>query len=125
MKTLFLAAVAALAAAGAASAQQETSTVTVNAGTTVRTFDDRLAGINTATWDNSNLVDAASNAVVQAIDTRLMRFPGGSTSDQYHWQTNQVTSNSGSYSGVSFDQFETQLAQPNHIQTIITTNYGS
>lgn len=115
---------AALALAAAALAQQENSTVTVNVGTTVRVFDDRLAGINTAMWD-STLASAASSTVAQAVDARLMRFPGGSTSDTYHWQSGLSTQSGSSFSGVSFDQFETQLAQPNHIQTIITANYGS
>ncbi|HEY3756332.1 MAG TPA: hypothetical protein VGL42_09310 [Opitutaceae bacterium] len=56
------------------------------------------------------------------MDTRIMRFPGGSSSDVYHWQTNLV--DGSTYAGVSFDQFETQLALPNHIQTMITLNYG-
>lgn len=122
MKSVLFAGLAALVVAGAAQAQ-ENATVSVNAGATVRTFDDRLAGINTATWDNSTLVDAQSNSVAQQIDSRLMRFPGGSSSDAYHWATN---SNDGTtYQGVSYDTFETQLTQPNHIQTIITLNYGS
>lgn len=120
----FLAALAALAAAGAAAAQTENSTVTVNVGSVVRPFDDRLAGLNVATWDNAPLLDAASLAVLQAADVRLMRFPGGSTADTYHWASNS-SDPTPNYHGVSFDQFETQLAAPNHIQAIITTNYGS
>ncbi|HZZ58734.1 MAG TPA: hypothetical protein VFE31_12960 [Opitutaceae bacterium] len=124
MKSLFWAAAAALMAGGAALAQPEVSTVTVNVGTVVRPFDDRLAGINVATWDNAPLLDSASLAVALATDVRLMRFPGGSTADTYHWATNS-SDPTPNYHGVSFDQFETVLAASNHIQSIITTNYGS
>lgn len=119
-----------LAIVGAAGARIAAATVAidVSAGVVVRTVDDRMFGLNTAVWDNA-FNNAETLPLLRAIDLRMLRFPGGSTSDTYDWQTNKSyvagtrTLNTWSWS-TSFDDFaRTALAAG--AQAFITVNYGS
>jgi len=58
--------------------------VTVNAAQPLRTADARWFGVNTATWDE-DLGDAQILPLLQQAGTLALRWPGGSTSDGYHW----------------------------------------
>ncbi len=67
------------------SAQTLPATITVNAGTTVASFIPvSIFGNNTAYWigNTSNL---AVQPQVQAAGNYFLRYPGGSSSDGYHW----------------------------------------
>jgi Immunoglobulin domain len=97
--------------------------VTVNAGQAVRKVDDRMFALNTAVWDGS-FTDAQTLAALQAIDVRFMRFPGGSTSDDYDWQTGDAVEEGGSAGSTTFDEFAA-TALATHAQVVITTNYGT
>lgn len=114
----------AVLAGGGAVFGQLTTTTTLNvyAKTVVRSVDDRQAALNTATWDG-DLPSAQTQGLLQAMDVRFLRYPGGSPSDGYDWQ-NGGTSTVGSYIANDFDQFE-QTVQALHSQVIITANYGS
>lgn len=109
--------------AGAAVAE-----VTVNANEVIRTVDDRLFGLNTAVWDNA-FTNPETLPLLKAIDIRTLRFPGGSTSDTYDWQTNRSyqtgtrTLNDWSWA-TSFDDFA-QTAVALNASVFITVNYGS
>jgi hypothetical protein len=111
-----------LAIAGAATARAQ-ATVTVDATTVVRKVDDRMFALNTAVWDNA-FKDAQTLATLQAVDVRFMRFPGGSTSDDYDWQTGDTVEEGGSAGSTTFDQFAA-TALATHAQVVITTNYGT
>jgi len=98
----------------------------VDAAHSLRTVDDRFFGINTATWD-SQLASSATptlpasltflgNDEAAGADYRALRFPGGSTADDFHWQA--------AAPGTSFDRFAA-LAQSLHAQVVLTANYGS
>src|ERR1700683_3776672 len=77
-----IAAVAAgLALASIARAQ---ANVAVDATTTVRIVDDRMFGLNTAVWDNS-YADSQTLTALKAVDARFLRYPGGSSSDDFDW----------------------------------------
>src|SRR3954462_5949386 len=65
----------------------QTATVTVNAGTTLRTVDDRHFGANSTAWDGA-LGTTQTQSLLQAAGIRAIRLPGGSLSDEYHWRTN-------------------------------------
>ena len=56
----------------------------VDAGQTLRTVDARQFGLNTATWDGS-LGNSSTLPMLQQIGCLALRWPGGSTSDDYHW----------------------------------------
>ncbi len=66
-------------------AQTLPATITVNAGTTVTSFAPiSVFGNNTAYWiaKSDNL---AIQSKVQAAGNYFLRYPGGSSSDDYHW----------------------------------------
>ncbi len=78
-------------------------------------------GINTAAWD-SNFADSAIATDLSSADTGLVRYPGGSTADQYLWQTNAV---SGSTEPLDFAQYSSQVDAISDGQKFVTVDYGS
>ncbi|HEV3256922.1 MAG TPA: hypothetical protein VG013_08600, partial [Gemmataceae bacterium] len=56
----------------------------VNAGQIIRPVDNHVLGVNVAWWD-SNLNTAQTQQMVQAAGLTMFRFPGGSTSDTWHF----------------------------------------
>jgi len=85
----------------------------VNAAANLRTVDARQFGVNTATWDG-NLGNSQTLPLVQQAGITTLRWPGGSTSDTYHWQSDS-TGNS------RFRNLATNLGA----QVFVTANYGS
>jgi alpha-L-arabinofuranosidase len=59
-------------------------TVKVDPKATVRTIDSRLFGINLADWD-PYLSGTSEEAILRQMGTKVVRLPGGSASDDYHW----------------------------------------
>jgi hypothetical protein len=96
--------------------------ITVDSTKTLRTVDPRLFALNTAVWDSEVNTDA-TRTLLGAAGIRALRFPGGSTSDTYHWQTNKSDGNSFMWA-TSFDDFA-KVAVPLGAQVFITINYGS
>jgi len=105
---------------------QTSANVTVNTGTSLGTMPSTAYGVNTATWDG-NMFDAQVPGLLTTLGARTLRYPGGSWSDAYHWQTNSGTSGQSVFPNPNdnFDAFMTRLAQPVGAQPIITVNYGS
>jgi hypothetical protein len=109
-------------AAPAAAASATNAQVTVNLHQTLSTVSPLAIGVNDAVWD-SNMQDAQVPGLLSADGVRVMRYPGGSTADQFHWQTN--TLDNGSSAGTNtFDQFM-QVVQKVGAAPIITVNYGT
>ena len=75
--------------------------VTVNAGSVLRTLDNRHFGINTAVWD-SVLPDTVSINLMKEAGIKALRFPGGSMSDDYDWQTGKTGTTTWA---TTFDEF--------------------
>lgn len=96
--------------------------VQVNATNTLRTADSRWFGLNTAIWDNFFDTSTTSNALAE-LGTQILRFPGGSASDEYHWGSNKSLSNTWSWA-TSFANF-IHIATNIGSQAIITVNYGT
>jgi len=48
--------------------------------------------VNTAVWDNNFDTTTTSNALAE-LGTQILRFPGGSLSDEYHWATGKTLTN--------------------------------
>jgi alpha-N-arabinofuranosidase len=96
--------------------------LSVNVNQVVRVVDDRLFGINTAVWDGA-LNTSGTIALLQAIDNKILRFPGGSAADAYHWQTNKSDGNTWQWAS-NFDAFA-NVARKTGAQAFITVNYGS
>jgi hypothetical protein len=104
---------------------QTSATVTVTAGTPLATLPPAAVGLNTAVWDG-NLLDAAVPGLLSAAGITALRYPGGSTSDVYDWQTNAIVPGQGSFANPNngFIAFAS-LAQKVGAMPVITINYGS
>ena len=84
-----------------------------DAGQVLHPVDARQFGLNTATWDGS-LGSSSTLPMLQQIGTRALRWPGGSSSDEYHWASDP----SGN---ATFQSLATNLGA----QVFTTINYGS
>jgi Cellulose binding domain len=98
------------------------ATVSVNAGQQVAAVPATAIGINGSVYD-PNLKDAAVPGLLSGAGVKVIRFPGGSESDQYNWKTNTDVV-SGATQATSFDQYATMLSQAG-AQGMITVNYGT
>jgi alpha-N-arabinofuranosidase len=94
----------------------------VNVTNTIRAADSRWLGLNTAIWDSNFDTATTSNALAE-LGTRILRFPGGSGSDEYHWATGKSLTNTWAW-GTSFGNFM-HIATNLGAQAIITVNYGT
>ncbi|HEY7355755.1 MAG TPA: cellulose-binding protein, partial [Ktedonobacterales bacterium] len=103
---------------GATSAQ-----VTVNLHQVLSAVSPLAIGVNDAVWDG-HLQDDGIAGLLRADGVRVMRFPGGSTADDFHWQTNTLDDSGASAGTDTFDQFM-QVVQHVGATPIITVNYGS
>ncbi len=98
------------------------ATVTVNAASTLDVVPQTALGVNTAVWDGP-LMGQQVPSLLRRINAVMLRYPGGSTSDLYNWQTNTVQ---GGYADPN-DNFTNfmKLVQQAHGQAIITVNGGT
>jgi alpha-L-arabinofuranosidase len=94
----------------------------VDAVQTIRPADARWFGLNTAIWDSSFDTPTTSGALAE-LGTQILRFPGGSLADFYHWAT--AKRNDGySFDPTKFSNF-VHIATNVGAQAIITVNYGT
>jgi hypothetical protein len=68
--------------------------VTVDVGQVVRPVDPKVLGVNVAWWD-SHLNTAQTQQMVQAAGLTLFRLPGGSSSDEFHFNAPPTYSGEG------------------------------
>ncbi len=96
----------------------------VNASQPIRTADARWFGLNAAVWDG--YYDTPTTvSLLNELGTHIIRLPGGSLSDEYHWVLDQ--------SGTNTFRWGTSLANFIHVitnasvnaQAIVTVNYGT
>jgi hypothetical protein len=72
--------------------------------------------------------DTAFLPLMSSAGIGLIRWPGGSTSDYYHWKTNTYgpcVAGHPSNSATAFDTWMQNIAQPLHAHVAITVNYGT
>ena len=96
--------------------------VTVNAAEGQGTIPDTAYGLNSAVWDSQMNVPEVQD-LLQGANVGMLRYPGGSYGDIYHWQDNTAP---GGYvaPGTDFDAFM-GTAQKIGAQPILIANYGS
>ncbi len=114
---------AALTGAVAAPAQAATAVgVTVNASAGLGAIPQGAIGLNTAVYDGY-MNDAAAPGLIKAAGINALRYPGGSYSDIYNWQTNVAQ---GGYDApnTSFANFMGTV-QASGARPIITVNWGT
>jgi hypothetical protein len=99
--------------------------VTVNAQDRIGTLPATGFGLNASAYDG-NLLDAAIPGLARAAGVSIIRYPGGSEADAYHWQDNSITPGQGGYANPNdtFDNFMRVVSQAG-AQAMITVNYGS
>ena len=85
----------------------------VDAAHVLQTVDARQFGLNTATWDNS-LGNAQTLPLLEQAGCSALRWPGGSTSDVYHWASDPT-------GNATFRSLATNLGA----QVFTTVNYGT
>jgi len=96
--------------------------VTVNARAGLATVPGTGLGVNDAVWD-SELGTAAVSDLLKAAGVGMMRYPGGSYGDIYHWKDNTAP---GGYvaPGTDFDTFMGSVRRVG-AQPMIIANYGT
>jgi hypothetical protein len=132
-------------ATGASSAVTVTtpSTIKVTTPSTTLAVTDQLLGMNLASWYDVVGNATAVNSAFGLAGIQAIRWPGGSWSDEYHWQTPNNSSNpnlpymcennsSGvpdgntSWGGYStFKQFVTSIVQGGNYDLALTADYGT
>lgn len=130
--TVLLALVAAVTTAppGAPSAQAAApiskaaadTTVNVDARAGLATVPGTALGVNHAVWD-AQLGTTAVSGLLHDAGVKMLRYPGGSYGDIYHWKDNTAP---GGYvaPGTDFDTFMAG-AQRTGAQPMIIANYGT
>jgi alpha-N-arabinofuranosidase len=104
-------------------------TVNIDAAKTVRTVDERVFGLNAVMWD-PEAGSAQTITLLQAAGVRTIRVPGGSLSDEYHWNLNRSinrdnpTQNNTWTWASGFNKFA-GLITGLDAQAFVTVNYGS
>jgi hypothetical protein len=99
------------------------STISVNTSKTLSTISPTILGVNFANWYDITQSGLASS--VTTMGAKALRWPGGSTSDVYHWRTNWKCQGNYTAPNSTFDNFMTDVAEPASANVAITLNYGS
>jgi hypothetical protein len=94
----------------------------VQAASPIRVVDARFFGFNTAIWDD-NFDTPTTASLFHEMGAAVLRFPGGSLSDEYHWASNKTLNNTWTWA-TSFGNF-VHVATNVGVQAFITVNYGT
>ncbi|WNM33702.1 cellulose binding domain-containing protein [Streptomyces sp. Li-HN-5-11] len=116
-------AAAASAAQAAGSVAASAATVTVNGTAGLGTFPSEGVGLNTAVYD-TYMNDTPIPGLLKAAGIGALRYPGGSYSDIYNWQTQTAVAGGYVAPNTSFSQFAA-TAHAANAQSIVTVNYGT
>lgn len=97
----------------------------MNANITVNSVPAIGLGLGVAVWDD-HMTDSAVPQIIKNAGFSLLRYPGGSYADLYHWKDNSGTAgmNANIRSEDSFDRFMA-IANETNSGVLITVNYGS
>ncbi|HZM84280.1 MAG TPA: cellulose binding domain-containing protein [Candidatus Limnocylindrales bacterium] len=97
-------------------------TVTVNARAGLARMPATGLGINDAVWD-THLGGTPTSDLLRAAGVKMIRYPGGSYGDIYHWETHTAP---GGYVAPNTD-FDTFIASVRAVgaQPMIIANYGT
>jgi hypothetical protein len=125
-RSLVVAAALVAATLGAPAAHADTPAasvdVTVNARSGLATVAGTALGVNDAVWD-AQLGTTAVSDLLGAAGVKMIRYPGGSYADIYHWKDNTAA---GGYVAPDTD-FDTFMGSVKRIgaQPMIIANYGT
>jgi len=122
MSVIAASAVAAITTASPAVAQTAAS-VTVNATDDLGTIPSNAIGLSTAVYD-SDMNDTAIPPLLKAAGIDALRYPGGSYSDIYNWQTQTAVDGGYVAPNTSFSDFMSTVNAAG-AAPVITVNYGT
>ncbi|MFD9777498.1 cellulose binding domain-containing protein [[Kitasatospora] papulosa] len=102
--------------------EASTVKVSVNAGVGLGTIDEAAFGVNHALWD-SHMNDPEVTGLLGEAGVGVMRYPGGSYGDIYHWKDHTAP---GGYVAphTTFDEFMSSV-RTSGSQPMIIANYGT
>jgi hypothetical protein len=117
-----LAAGALLGISPPAAADPAPVTVTVDVRAGLETMPATGLGVNDAIWD-ANLGTTQTSDLLAAAGVKMLRYPGGSYGDIYHWETHTAP---GGYVAPGTD-FDTFMASARRVgaQPMLIANYGT
>ncbi|HEY6447742.1 MAG TPA: hypothetical protein VIY53_14870 [Acidobacteriaceae bacterium] len=110
------------------SATGSSTTVTVDQSTLGPAVSDQLLGMNMAVWFDPTAGGANPSPVVDAFTStgvKAVRWPGGSESDDYDWQTNTACNGGYTVSTADFSDFVNSFVKPAGVDVALTADYGS
>ena len=96
------------------------TTTTINTGAVLGTVSTNMLGVNLAWWDDE-LTTPQTQQMVEAAGLTAFRFPGGSSSDDFHFN---VSSNYGDPGANTIPQFA-QFIEAVGGTGLVTLDYGS
>ena len=101
------------------------TSVTVDACVGLAKFPSIGVGLNTAAWDGS-LIHPDIPKLIRSAGIQTLRYPGGSTSDNYHWLSNTPDDPNagGTDPNAGFDAYMS-VVKASGAEPMITVNYGS
>ncbi len=101
------------------------ASATVDVTNTLSRLSPFAVGTNAAAWD-SNITDTNLPGLLRTAGIKLIRYPGGSTADNYHWMTNlpDDPNAGGTTPTANFDAYMS-MVRATGAQAMITVNYGS
>ncbi len=116
-----------LALAGSHNAIGQTirAKVVVNPAQSLGVMAPEALGVAAAVWDKY-LTDPAVTALIKDAGFKVIRYPGGSLSDIYHWKTHSLTKGAHAdvYPNTQFDRYM-EVVKATGTTPLITANYGS
>jgi Cellulose binding domain/Fibronectin type III domain len=119
---IMLPAAAVIGPAGPAAAAVSAS-VTVSATAGLGTVPAHAIGLSTAVYDG-DMNDAAIPALLKAAGVDALRYPGGSYSDIYNWQTQTAAAGGYVAPNTGFSNFMSTVTSAG-AAPVITVNYGT
>jgi len=108
-----------------AAASATPSTASVDLQADLGALSAIAVGANAAAWDG-NLIDRGLPDLLEDANIQVMRYPGGSVSDNYHWLSNTPDdpNQGGTDPAANFDAYMTVVKRA-RARAMITVNYGS
>jgi hypothetical protein len=99
--------------------------VALNADSTGPTVSADIYGASLDTW--YDFLRGFVNPSLRKAHIHLVRFPGGSESDAYHWENGGSLCDNQGYitPPATFDHLMSRVARPLNIDIAVTLNYGS
>lgn len=98
-------------------------TVNIDAANVLSVMPDVGIGLHTSVYAN-NFTQPTLPTEIALGGIQLLRYPGGSYSDLYHW-TSHVATGGYAATGSHFGNFVTRLMEGSGAQGMVTINYGS